>query len=81
MSTPDDEIEKLRAWVRALPPTGSDGFEGLLAAVLTDLTGISFVLAKSGSQQGRDGDPALAEPTIKFEAKGGIIASVHFGHR
>jgi hypothetical protein len=69
MSTPDDEIEKLRAWVRALPPTGSDGFEGLLAAVLTDLTGISFVLAKSGSQQGRDGDPALAEPTIKFEAK------------
>ncbi len=68
MSSADD-IEKLRRWVHALDPTGDDEFEGLLAAVLTELTGIAFVLAKSGSQQGRDGEPSLLDPVVKFEAK------------
>jgi hypothetical protein len=40
--------------LRALPPVGHDGFEGLIAALLEDLIGSHFYLAKSGSQQGRD---------------------------
>ena len=55
-ATVDGEIDELRAFVRRLPPTGPDGFEGLLAAVLTSLLKVAFVLAKSGSQQGRDGE-------------------------
>ncbi len=62
-------IEKLREFVRELDPSGPDGFEGLLAAVLTDVLKMHFVLAKSGSQGGRDGDSAINDQAIKFEAK------------
>ena len=48
-------IDDLRATVRKLKPTGSDGFEGMMAAVLTDLTKRTFALANSGSQ-GRGAD-------------------------
>jgi hypothetical protein len=65
----DSEIDELRKIVRQLKPTGDDGFEGLLAAVLTEVLGIIFVLAKSGSQRGRDGDSSLSNQAIKFEAK------------
>jgi hypothetical protein len=41
----------------------------LLAAVLTDILKVLFVLAKSGSQRGRDGDSSLSDQAIKFEAK------------
>ncbi len=64
-----DEIEGLRDLIRGLEPTGEEGFEGLLAAVLTDVLKVNFVLAKSGSQQGRDGDTPLSDQAIKFEAK------------
>jgi hypothetical protein len=30
---------------------------------------VLFVLAKSGSQRGRDGDSSLSDQAIKFEAK------------
>ena len=40
--------------LRALPPVGHNGFEGLIAGLLEELTGSHFYLAKSGSQQGRD---------------------------
>jgi hypothetical protein len=39
-------IDDLRATVRKLEPTGPDGFEGLMAAVLTDLTKRTFALAR-----------------------------------
>ncbi len=40
--------------IRKLSPSGPDGFEGLIAKLLTNLTGRRFYLAQSGSQSGRD---------------------------
>lgn len=62
-------IEDLRQNIRKLKPDGEDGFEGLMAAVLSDLTKRSFALACAGSQHGRDGQSALDGGTIVFEAK------------
>lgn len=64
-----DPIEKLRQNIRKLKPDGADGFEGLLAAVLTELTNRSFALASAGSQRGKDGQSALDDNAIMFEAK------------
>lgn len=69
MTRTDTEIEGLREIVRKLEPTGPDGFEGLLAALLTDILKLNFALAKSGPQRGRDGDTPLSDQAIKFEAK------------
>jgi hypothetical protein len=66
-------IDDLRATVRKLKPTGPDGFEGLMAAVLTDLPKRSFALASSGSQRGKDGQSALDDGAISFEGKRPII--------
>ncbi|MDD1532694.1 MULTISPECIES: hypothetical protein [unclassified Bradyrhizobium] len=62
-------IDNLRDTVRKLEPTGPNGFEGLLAAVLTELTGRTFALASSGSQRGKDGQSVLDEGAISFEGK------------
>lgn len=62
-------IEEFRQNIRKLGPDGDDGFEGLMAAVLGDLTKRSFALASSGSQHGRDGQSALDSGAIVFEAK------------
>ena len=64
-----DLIEDFRQNVRMLKPDGDDGFEGLLAAVLGDLTKRSFALASAGSQHGKDGQSALDGGAIVFEAK------------
>ncbi|NUA25969.1 hypothetical protein [Cupriavidus basilensis] len=40
--------------LRALPPTGEAGFEGLVAVMLSRFTGLQFLLAASGRQEGRD---------------------------
>jgi hypothetical protein len=61
-------MDDLRTTVRKLKPTGPDGFEGLMAAVLTDLTKRTFALASSGSQRGKDGQSAL-DGAIAFEGK------------
>ena len=45
---------KLIDTIRQIAPTGPDGFEGLIAKLLTALTGQRFHLARSGSQAGRD---------------------------
>jgi hypothetical protein len=50
MTNSDAQISELRDVVRKLKPTGVDGFEGLMAAVLTAITKTTFSLAKSGSQ-------------------------------
>ena len=54
MTTVDNQFDDLRDLVRKLDPTGPDGFEGLMAAVLTDITKTSFGLANSGSQRGKE---------------------------
>ncbi|KGW09357.1 hypothetical protein X882_562 [Burkholderia pseudomallei MSHR4303] len=64
-----DHLESLRQSIRQLKPEGPEGFEGLVAAVLTDLAGRSFAIASSGSQHGRDGQSALDGGAILFEAK------------
>jgi hypothetical protein len=69
MAELDRDLEDLRELVRKLCPTGEEGFEGLLAAVLTDISMTGFRLAKSGSQHGRDGQSAFNDAAITFEAK------------
>ncbi|MEB0032179.1 hypothetical protein QN372_15585 [Undibacterium sp. RTI2.1] len=49
----------------ALNAVGHDGFEGLIAEVLTHACGSQFRLASSGSQGGRDGD----DGSVYFETK------------
>jgi len=66
MSRPIDEF---RHCLRLIKPDGENGFEGLIAAVLSDLTGRSFAIASAGSQHGKDGQSALDGGTIFFEAK------------
>ena len=63
-------LEHLREALLALKPTGSDGFEGLLAAVLSEICGQDFRLAKSGLQNGKDGATSAADGNhISFEGK------------
>ncbi len=49
-----DAQEAILRRIRCLKPTGTDGFEGLLARGLTDVSGVDFRVVKSGRQQGTD---------------------------
>lgn len=62
-------LTKLREQLLLLPPSGPDGFEGLVATSLADLTGLTFRLAKSGSQFGRDASTPRGRFAIAMEAK------------
>ena len=62
-------LENLKRAILQLAPTGPNGFEGLLAAVLTLVCGQPFRLASSGTQRGRDGDSAFDVGATYFEAK------------
>lgn len=62
-------LEALKSFLLELRATGGDGFEGLMASVLTDITGISFRLAASGSQFGSDGSAVREEDGVSFECK------------
>lgn len=62
-------LEALKAGLQTLKDSGTDGFEGLLAAVLSEVCGQPFRVASSGSQRGRDGDSAFDEAATYFEAK------------
>ncbi|MFS2135780.1 hypothetical protein [Duganella sp. Dugasp56] len=62
---PLDYLDVLREGMTALNAVGHDGFEGLVAEVLTRACGRPFRLAASGSQGGRDGD----DGAVYFEAK------------
>ncbi len=62
-------LANLKKAILKLDPTGPAGFEGLLAAVLTEACGQPFRLASSGSQRGRDGDSAFDAGATYFEAK------------
>ncbi|MDR6624372.1 hypothetical protein [Caulobacter segnis] len=59
-------LAMLREWD---PPAGENGFEGLVAQALATFTGLTFRLAKSGSQFGRDGGTPNAPFAIAMEAK------------
>lgn len=59
----------LRAQLLDLQPAGAEGFEGLIATALADLTGLTFRLAKSGSQFGRDASTPRDHFAIAMEAK------------
>jgi hypothetical protein len=65
----DKKLQALKEALHTLKDTGADGFEGLLAAVLSDICGQPFRLASSGSQRGRDGDSAFDAGATYFEAK------------
>lgn len=62
-------IDELRDNIRKLKATGPDGFEGLIAVVLSDITKNGFSLAKSGSQRGKDGETIYDPGSITFEGK------------
>src|ERR1700709_2645664 len=65
----EPSLAALKAALLTLHHSGSDGFEGLLAAVLSEVCGQPFRVASSGSQRGRDGDSAFDEGATYFEAK------------
>ncbi|MEM8624587.1 MAG: hypothetical protein AAGG47_13810, partial [Pseudomonadota bacterium] len=63
-------LDHLRTALLALKPDGPEGFEGLLATILSKISGQDFRLAKSGLQNGKDGETlATASNHISFEAK------------
>jgi len=63
-----DHFASLRDAIRELNAAGADGFEGLIAAVLSDITKTAFALASSGSQRGKDGNSSLNNAAVAFEA-------------
>ena len=63
------DLDDLRAALTNLPPTGQEGFEGLIGTALSEIAGIPFRLARSGSQFGIDGRSAHARGGICFECK------------
>ena len=65
----ESRLVALKAALLTLNHSGPDGFEGLLAAVLSEVCEQPFRVASSGSQRGRDGDSALDEGATYFEAK------------
>ena len=62
-------VESLKTSLLRLDPTGEDGFEGLMATALTEITGIPFRVAASGSQFGSDGSSAKDDDSVHFECK------------
>jgi len=65
----NSSLKLLRDALLALRPTGPDGFEGLIATVLSEISGTPFRLAASGSQHGRDGGTTAVPAHIVFECK------------
>lgn len=65
----EQHVRALKEALQTLKHTGADGFEGLLASVLSEICGQPFRLASSGSQRGRDGDSAYDAGATYFEAK------------
>lgn len=64
-----EHTDNLRNTLLTLPATGAEGFEGLLSATLTKISGVPFRLAGSGSQFGVDGKAAYEDDAVCFEAK------------
>ena len=67
--TIDDHIDTIRTALNALSPTGHHGFEGLIEASFSTITGMTFRLSAGGSQFGIDGKSSYDDPSISFECK------------
>ncbi|EKD82893.1 MAG: hypothetical protein ACD_39C01021G0001, partial [uncultured bacterium] len=62
--------DPLLKFLRSMPETGPNGFEGLVRDLLEQWTGFTFRIAKSGSQFGRDGSSeSHGLFSVAFEAK------------
>lgn len=66
---PAAALDQLKAAILTLKDSGDGGFEGLLAALLGEVTQMTFRVAVSGSQGGQDGRGDRADGSIAFEAK------------
>ncbi|GJM16108.1 MAG: hypothetical protein DHS20C13_14350 [Thermodesulfobacteriota bacterium] len=64
-----NHLEQLKTALLKLDDTGEKGFEGLIAVVLTKISGIPFRIAASGSQHGVDAKPVYDSDVVSFEAK------------
>lgn len=64
-----DRLVTLRDILLALNAAGDDGFEGLVATALANMSGLTIRLSKSGSQYGRDGKSQAGGFAIAMEAK------------
>lgn len=62
-------ISNLKSALLSLPATGEAGFEGLIGETLSEISGVPFRLASSGSQFGIDGESAFKGDAICFECK------------
>ena len=62
-------LGNLKDALTKLPPTGPQGFEGLVGTAFSEIAGIPFRLTRSGSQFGADGSSAHARGGICFECK------------
>lgn len=62
-------LADLKEALTDLKPTGENGFEGLLAVVLGQITGQEFRLAGSGSQHGKDAEAITSTSHLTFEGK------------
>ncbi|BCM87719.1 hypothetical protein mvi_61800 (plasmid) [Methylobacterium indicum] len=62
-------FNQLRNILAALPETGDDGFEGLVAAACTQLVSVPFRLVGSGRQFGLDAEGPPNSGAILVEAK------------
>lgn len=62
--------DPLVEFLRSLPETGPAGFEGLVRNLLEQWTGLTFRIARTGSQCGKDGlSESQSQFYIAFEAK------------
>lgn len=59
-------LEKLRAALIGMPPTGDAGFEGLVAVLLSAVTGDRFYVARSGDQPA---DAIASAADVAIQAK------------
>ncbi len=65
-----DPHDPLLDFLRLLPATGPNGFEGLVRDLLERWTGLTFRLARSGSQFGKDGTSETQRQfSVSFETK------------
>lgn len=64
-----NQLDALKTALLTLDPTGEMGFEGLLARILSEITGQDFRLASSGLQLGLDGETLSGLNHISFECK------------
>jgi hypothetical protein len=62
-------LQALKAALLGLRPTGENGFEGLLAEILNEITKQDFRLASSGLQFGVDGETLTGADHLSFEGK------------